>query len=267
MALKFVVWKDTVEVHPYILVTPLENNPVVVAIKNTGDEPTTTDVWAVFKDIQIPPQATANIEAHGEITYVYNFITPNLPKGIYPCTFYIGKFGERVDDEFEENIRITDIIINIRYGFYDIKTPEVVTRNQKAEITIPMKIDWIRGAESAVLDVWTIKDKDKFYDEVFSEGKTIVDDKVLELMRKYTIGITHTKTLTKGLTLNHIHEFTIPPDLPLGKHTFCVFFGKYNDYFLSNDVLSGYSFDIIVIDVLSEPKGASVTVLRKKKII
>lgn len=262
---KFGVWGDTVEVHPYILVTPLEKDPVFAAIENIGEVPVAVDIWEVFGGITIPAQTTPVIEPHTEITFNYEFITPDLPKGTYPCTFYIGKFGERIDDEFKEVIRITDVIIGIDYGFYDIKTPEVVTQNQKAEITIPMKIDWIRGAESAVLDVWTIRDKDKFYKEVFSEGISIIDDKVLEIMKKYTIGITHTKTLTEGITLNHIHEFTIPPDLPLGKHPFCVFFGKYDDYFLGAIGFSGHSFSMVVIDIISEPKGASVTILRKKK--
>ena len=245
---KFVVDGDTVEVHPYILVTPLGKNPVFAAIENIGEVPVAVDIWEVFGGITIPAQTTPVIEPHTEITYKYEFITPDLPKGTYPCTFYIGKFGELVDDKFtQQAIRITDVIIGIDYGFYDIKTPEVVTQNQKAEITIPMKIDWIKGAESAVLDVWTIRDKDKFYAELFSEDVTIVDDKVLEIMRKYTIGITHTKTITKGIALNHIHEFTIPPDLPLGKHTFCVFFGKYDDYFLGAAGFSGHSFDATVL--------------------
>lgn len=261
---KFVVWEDTVEVHPYILVTPLERNPVVAAIENIGEVPVAVDIWEVFGGITIPAQTTSIIEPHTQITFNYEFITPDLPKGAYPCTFYIGKFGERIDDEFTQPvIRITDVIIDIKYdvrtdtqhGYYDINTPEAVTQNQKVQVALPMTVTKIIGAESAIGDVWTIRDKDKFYGE-FPKGVTIVDDRVLELMKKYTIGITHTKILTEGLTLTHIHEFTIPPDLPLGKHTFCIFFGKYNDYFLSNLCFSGYSFDATVLE---EPTTKTVT--------
>ncbi|MCK4528791.1 hypothetical protein KAW18_15595 [candidate division WOR-3 bacterium] len=265
MAVKFVVWGDTVEVHPYILVTPLEKNPVFAAIENTGEVPVAVDIWGVFGGITIPAQTTPVVEPHTEITFSYEFITPDIPKGTYPCTFYIGKFGERVDDEFTQPaIRITDVVIDIDYGFYDIKTPEVAIRNQKVQITIPMTVKEITGAESAVEDVWTIRDKDKFYAELFSEDVTIVDDEVLEIMRKYTIGITHTKTLTEGTKVNHNHEFAIPNDLSLGKNSFCLFTGKYNDYFLGPAGFSGHRFSMVVMDILSEPKGASVTVLKKE---
>lgn len=263
---KFVVWEDTVEVHPYILVTPLERTPVVAAVENIGTSAERADIWATFGGIPMPPQTTPLIEPNSEITYTGEFTIPDVPLGCYPWTFYVGKYGVRTDDEFTQPvIRVVDTIVDATFDvdgkpdFSVIKVPKVALPNQEVRVEIPITIKDIENGDSATADVWTIKDTDKFYKRLTEEGDlTIVDDKVLEIMREFTIGKTTTKTFTKGESFNHTHEFTIPSDLPLGKHSFQTFFGVYDSYFLLNDIFSGFSFDIVIIGVKANVSGCLV---------
>lgn len=260
---KFAVWEDTVEVHPYILNYPLERNPVVAAIENISEAPITVDMWAVFGNVKLPVQTTPTIKSSSTLDYVYEFTTPNVPPGSYPCTFYIGKYGKYIDDKFTQPvIRVSKTIIEASLNYSAVLAPKVAIRGQKTQLEFPITVKGIFGAGSISADIWTIKDTYEFY-KAIPEGVTIVDDIVLQLMEKFTTGITKTEPLTTGVSLHHIHEFTVPEDLPLGRHTFQTFFGEWGNYFHLGGIYSGYKFDMVVIDVLSEPKGASVYIIKK----
>ena len=260
MALKFLVTDDTVEVHPYILVTPGETNPVIGAIENVGDYDTSGVIWAVFNGITMPVQTTPVIPAHTAYDFQYSFQTPNLPKGTYPCIFYVGRAEGKPDDSFTQPaIRITDVIIDVKF-VWDIKTPNVVALGQKVSITVPMKVKKITGAERAIGDVWVVDFKE-WWDSLEGEDVTVVDDRVLEAMHEHTIGeVTHTKELKPGDSIEHVHTFTIPRSIKPGKHRFEILFGKYNEYFLQDEIFSGYIFDVYVLDIKSVPEGASFTI-------
>ena len=261
MALKFLVSDDTVEVHPYILVTPGGPNLVFGAIENVGDYDTSGVIWAIFDGVPMPAQSLPVIPAHTVYNFQYSFQTPNLPKGIYPCKFYVGRAEGDPDDSFiQPAIRITDVIIFVKFSFSGIKTPDVVALGQKVSITIPMEVREIEAAERAIGDVWVVDFKE-WWDSLEGEDVTVVDDRVLEAMHEHTIGeVTHTIELKPGDSIEHVHTFTIPNTVEPGKHKFEILFGKYNEYFLQDDIFSGYIFDVYVLDIKSVPEGASFTI-------
>ena len=261
MALKFLVSDDTVEVHPYILVTPGETNPVTGAIENVSDYDTSGVIWAIFDGVPMPAQTLPVIPAHSVYDFQYNFQTPNLPKGIYPCKFYVGRAEGDPDDSFiQPAIRITDVIIDVKFNFSAIKTLDVVALGQEVSITVPMEVRKITGAERAIGDVWVVDFKE-WWDSLEGEDVTVVDDRVLEAMHEHTIGeVTHTIELKPGDYIEHIHTFTIPNSIKPGKHKFEILFGKYNEYFLQDEIFSGYIFDVYVLDIKSVPEGASFTI-------
>lgn len=247
----FVIWRDpatggeTVEVHPYILVVPLEKNPVVMTIANVHDTPISVDVWADFGDVRIPPQTTPLVEPNKECVFDYIFTVPDLPPGSYPTTFYIGKYDTHVYDSFTQPvIRVVKKIVEAT--FLDLAPPKVVYRGQKAQCDLVLDVKNIIGGNNEVCDVWLVRDTEEITNAIKGEGITIVDDRIFPLMEERLMGITKTPPLTAGTQYALTHEFEIPFDMPLGKNSFKIYFGKWGEYFLLGDIFSG---DYYTVDV------------------
>ena len=244
----FVVDQDTVEVHPQIIVLPMEKTSVFGAIENNGDTPVSVDMWARFGNIDIPPQTTPVIAPHSEIDFELYFITPDVPPGSYPCTFYIGKHGEYISDEFTQRaIRVSDTIIGIYCGYFDVvRPPKEMVAGRTYQITFSITVEWIHGAESIIADVWTVRDVREMFGAM-PEDITIVDNRVFPFMEERRIGMSKTPLLTVGSSHRIIHEFTIPQDMSPGTHRFETYFGEWNNYFLLNGIFSGDSFEAEIL--------------------
>ena len=245
---KFVVFLDTVEVHPYILVYPLEKMPVFGAIENNDGTPVTVDMWARFGNIDIPPQTLLTIAPHSKMDFDLYFIIPDVPPGSYLSDFYIGKHGEYISDAFTQSvIRVSDTIIDVSYDFRGVvPPPKQMVAGETYQITLPITVEWMHGTESIIADVWTVRDVREMH-EAIPEDITIVDDRVFPFMEERRIGMSKTPLLTVGSSHRIIHEFTIPTDMSPGLHRFETYFGEWDNYFLLNQTYSGYHFDAEIV--------------------
>ncbi len=251
-SVRFLVSPDgIVEVHPYILVTPLEKNPVFGTIVNDSIVPVTIDIWAKFGTTDIPYRTLPVIPAKSNYDFEYEFTTPDVLNGVYPCAFYIGTYGITIVDTFiQPAIRVTKTLIEVSLDPSLVTPPGSIAQGEEAQITFPLQATGVTGAVSLPVDVWTIKDIDKFYG-LIPPGTTIVDSAVLALMEPMIIGVTKTVPLIQGETVSHIHKFVIPHDLSVGTHKFGAFFGERKNYFLLNDAFSAYQFESKIMSPLT----------------